>query len=120
MPNEKPEKAVHITRGNIFDDLGLTEEKATEAKVKSDLWHELMTFVNGLDLTQKELAKRLGVHQPDISNLVKGKISRISVGALIGYAVKLNLGVEVRLSKPLKKAAKSTASRARKLSSANV
>jgi predicted XRE-type DNA-binding protein len=53
-----------------------------------------------LNLTQKELARRLGVHQPEVSHLLNGKLSKFSAGTLISYAVKLGLGVTVEITAP--------------------
>jgi predicted XRE-type DNA-binding protein len=84
----------------VFDDLGLSRTEATEAKVKAELWRELVGHIKPLKLTQKELALRLDVHQPDVSHLLNGKLSKFSVGALIAYAVKLDLGVKVSITAP--------------------
>lgn len=93
-------KPSHITRGDVFDDLGLSPEEALEAKIKADLWRELVTHLEGLQLTQKDLAKRLGIHQPDVSNLLNGKLSKFGVGTLIQFAVRMELGVTVKITAP--------------------
>ena len=106
-------KPHHITKGDVFDDIGLTRAEAVEAKVKADLWRELVAHISPLLLTQKELAKRLGVHQPEVSHLLNGKLSKFSAGTLIQYAVKLDLGVQVKLTapKPKKGTAKAIAAK---------
>lgn len=93
-------KAHRVTKGDVFDHLGLSHFEATEAKVKSDLWRELVDHISSLALSQKELARALGIHQPDVSHLLNGKISKFSAGTLIQYAVRLNLGVHVSLTVP--------------------
>jgi predicted XRE-type DNA-binding protein len=93
-------KPTHITRGDVLDDLGLSRAEVVEAKVKADLWQDLIAHVAPLGLTQKELARRLGVHQPEVSHLLNGKLSKFSAGTLIQYAVKLDLEVEVKLTAP--------------------
>jgi predicted XRE-type DNA-binding protein len=100
MPNAN--KPSHVTKGSVFDDLGLSRAEATEAKVKAELWRELVGHIKPLKLTQKELALRLDVHQPEVSHLLNGKLSKFSVGALIAYAVKLDLGVKVSITAPVK------------------
>lgn len=96
----EPLKAAHVTKGDVFDDLGLSRAEVIEAKVKSDLWRDLIAHITPLRLTQKELAARLGVHQPEVSHLLNGKLSKFSAGTLIQYAVKLEIGVRVHLTKP--------------------
>ena len=109
-------KPGHVTKGNVFDDLGLTRAEAVEAKVKSDLWRELVSHITPLTLPQKDLARRLGVHQPEVSHLLNGRLSKFSAGTLIQYAVKLDLGVQVKLTaskvkKPAPKAVTKTRSK---------
>ncbi len=50
--------------------------------------------------TQQELCTLLGIHQPDVSNLLNGRVSRFSVSKLIRFAGKLNLSAEIKLLKP--------------------
>ena len=42
----------------------------------------------------------LAIHQPDLSYLLNGRVSKFSVGKLIKFAGKLNLGAQVKLTKP--------------------
>jgi len=102
MPStiKKTNKPSHVTRGSVFDDLGLSRVEMMEAKVKADLWRDLVGYIRPLQLTQKELAKRLDVHQPEISNLLTGKLSKVSVGTLIHYGVKLDLSFSGKFKKP--------------------
>jgi predicted XRE-type DNA-binding protein len=101
MPNAKGvNKPSHVTRGSVFDDLGLTREEAIEAKVKADLWRDLVDHITPLGVSQKDLAKKLKVHQPDVSNLLTGKLSKFSVDALIGYAIRLGLEVQTKITSP--------------------
>ena len=89
-----------MTKGSVLDDLGFSRAEAVEAKVKADLWRDLVGHITPLGLTQKELAHRLGVHQPEISHLLNGRLSKFSAGTLIQYAVRLDLGVHVKLTAP--------------------
>ena len=98
MPNtSQPNKPGHITTGDILEDLGLSSQEALEAKVKSDLWRELLAHIEQRGVDQAYLKKALRIHQPDVSNLLRGKISKFSTGKLIQFAVRLNLGVHVVL-----------------------
>ena len=102
MPSTKKEtsKPGHVTKGDVFDDLGLSHAEAIEAKVKSELWRDLVDHIRSLGLSQKELAKRLKVYQPDVSNLLNGKLSKFSAGTLIHYAAALDIRVQVKLTAP--------------------
>jgi predicted XRE-type DNA-binding protein len=101
MPSAKQtSKPAHLTKGDIFDDLGLTPQEALEAKVKNDLWRDLVAHIEHRALNQADLAHKLRIHQPDVSNLLRGKLSKFSTGKLIHFAVRLNLGVKVKLVEP--------------------
>ncbi len=98
MPNtRKPIKPGHITTGDILEDLGLSPQETIEAKVKSDLWRDLLVHIERRGVDQAYLKKTLKIHQPDVSNLLRGKISKFSTGKLIQFAVRLNLDVRVEL-----------------------
>lgn len=69
--------------GNVFSDLGFSEEDAANLKIRSDLMIELTKLIEAKGLTQAAAAKLLGVTQPRISDLKRGKIDRFSVDSLI-------------------------------------
>jgi predicted XRE-type DNA-binding protein len=94
------EKAPHLTRGSVLDDLGFSPSDALEIKVKAEIYRDLLKHIKGLGLSQQELGAALSIHQPDVSNLLNGKVSRFRVGKLIQFAGKLNLEAQVKLVKP--------------------
>jgi predicted XRE-type DNA-binding protein len=101
MPSANPPNKVgHITKGDIFDDLGLSQEEAIEAKVKADVWRDLVAHIERQAFDQVHLKKVLKIHQPDVSNLLRGKLSKFSTGKLIQFAVRLKLDVRVQLKDP--------------------
>jgi predicted XRE-type DNA-binding protein len=77
--------AVRVRRstGNVFRDLGFSDEEAENLKIRADLMIELTSLIEAQGLTQEAAAKLLGVTQPRISDLVRGKIDRFSVDSLI-------------------------------------
>jgi predicted XRE-type DNA-binding protein len=99
MPSTKQKnKPGHVTNGDIFDDLGLSQQEVLEAKVKSDIWKDLMAHIDKRALDQAALKKLLKIHQPDVSNLIRGKISKFSTSKLITFAIRLELHVQVQLT----------------------
>jgi predicted XRE-type DNA-binding protein len=98
MKNEKASKPGHVTKGDVLNDLGFSTAELVELKVKTELWRDLISCIAPLRLTQKQLAQRLGVHQPEVSHLLAGKLSKFSVGSLIQFAVKMGLGVQVKIT----------------------
>lgn len=92
---------VEPSSGNVFADLGFSEEEAQNLKIRADLMIELAKLIEARDLTQSAAAELLGVTQPRISDLVRGKIDRFSVDTLIkmlGHAG-ASVSVEVSLSR---------------------
>jgi predicted XRE-type DNA-binding protein len=87
----------YVTKGSVLDDLGFTSDEALEIRVKADLYRDLLRHINERGLTQRQLASLLDVHQPDVSNLLNGRISKFSVGKLIKFAGRLNLGAEIKI-----------------------
>jgi predicted XRE-type DNA-binding protein len=84
----------------VLDDLGFSPSEALEIKVKADIYRELLQYIKERGYTQQELGRLLGVLQPEVSNLLTGKVSKFSVGKLIKFAGKLNLGARVKLTRP--------------------
>jgi predicted XRE-type DNA-binding protein len=63
MPSVKQaNRPGHITRGDIFDDLGLSPQEALEAKVKADIWSDLLAHIEKRGMDQSSLARALKVH----------------------------------------------------------
>ena len=75
-------RARHST-GNVFRDLGFGEDEAENLKIRADLMIELTKLIEAQGLTQVAAAKLLGVTQPRVSDLTRGKIDRFSVDSLI-------------------------------------
>ncbi len=94
------EKATHVTKGNVLDELGFNASEALEIKVKAEIYRDLLSYIKERGFAQQELGTLLGIHQPDVSNLLNGRVSKFSVSKLIKFAGKLNLGAQVRLTKP--------------------
>lgn len=94
------ERTPHLTRGNVLDDLGFSTSEALEIKVKAEIYHDLLQYIKERGFGQQELGALLGIHQPDVSNLLNGRVSKFSVSKLIKFAGKLNLGAQVKLTKP--------------------
>src|SRR5438477_578729 len=74
---------VRPSSGNVFRDLGFGPEEAENLRLRADLMIELHRILEGGNLTQAQAAKLLGVTQPRISDLVRGKINLFSVDTLV-------------------------------------
>jgi|SRR5687767_13954935 len=81
--------------GNVFEDLGFPPEEAANLKLRADLMIALTKLIEQRRLTQAAAAKLLGVTQPRVSDLTRGKIDRFSVDTLV--AMLGHAGVHVKL-----------------------
>lgn len=81
--------------GNVFRDLGFPPHEAEHLRIRSTLMAELRRVLGRQGLTQAQAAQLLGVTQPRISDLTRGKIDRFSIDTLVDLLARA--GVRVRL-----------------------
>ncbi len=93
-------KPGYVTKCDIFDDLGFSPAETLEMKIKAEIWQALVRHIEQHGLTQAHQLRTLKAHQPDVSNLRHGKISRISITKLIQFAGQLNLDARVTVTSP--------------------
>ncbi len=87
----------HTTTGSVFDDLGFSDEEASNLKVRASLMQEILHYMKTHRLTQKQAAKLLGVTQPRISDLKRGKIQRFTVDMLIKMFNRMGKHIEFKV-----------------------
>jgi predicted XRE-type DNA-binding protein len=88
-----------VSSSNIFRDLGFKKEEAENLKLRAMLMVELEKHIRKNRLTQKKAAEQLGVTQPRISDLIRGKIDLFSVDTLISMLTHAGLKVDVKVSR---------------------
>lgn len=81
----------HITKGDVFDDLGLSRSEASALKVKATLLDAILGEIETRGYTQRELVEILDEYQPSVSNLVRGKIAKVSLEKLLAYSDRLKM-----------------------------
>jgi predicted XRE-type DNA-binding protein len=74
---------VRKSSGNVFRDLGYSPKEADNLRVRAELMISLTRLIETRGLTQAQAAGLLGVTQPRISDLMRGKIHLFSVDGLI-------------------------------------
>jgi predicted XRE-type DNA-binding protein len=82
---------------NVWDAIAETPQEAANLSVRSDLMDEIDAIIKAKGWTQKEAAKRCGVTQPRVNDLLRGRISRFSLDALVNIASALGRKVRVTL-----------------------
>ncbi len=84
---------------NVWDAIAETPEEAVNLTLRSELMDEIEAIIKRNGWTQKEAAKRCGVTQPRINDLLRGRISRFSIDALVNIAVRAGLRIQLRVKK---------------------
>jgi predicted XRE-type DNA-binding protein len=84
--------------GNVFADIDLPDPN--EALLKAKLAHSISRLIEQMQLTQREAARILGVDQPKVSALVRGRLSGFSIERLLPFVRALQYDVEIHL-KPM-------------------
>ncbi len=82
---------------NVWDALADSPEEAANLTLRSDLMDEIEAIIKTNGWTQVEAARRCGVSQPRINDLLRGRISRFSLDALVNIASALGRKVKVSL-----------------------
>ena len=98
-------KPSHVTRGNVFGDLGFSPEEAAVLQMKTQLHIEIMRAIKQQKLSPRQLETVLGVPQPRVSELINGKISRMTADLLAKYLYRLGREVAMTTKTSRKRAA---------------
>lgn len=87
-----------MTKGsnNIFRDLGFPEGEAQILLLRTDMMVKIERLVKTSKLTQSQVAKMLGITQPRLNDLLKGRIEKFSLDALVSMLARA--GMEVKMS----------------------
>ena len=84
--------------GNVFVDIGFSKVEAFHLELRSCLMDSLEEVIKKRGLSQREAAKLLGVTQPRISNLVKGRLDLFSLDMLVTMLARAGVRVNLRVS----------------------
>lgn len=80
---------------SVWDALEDTPEVAENMKIRSVLMMALQAQVRRWDLSQTEAAQRIGVTQPRLNDLLRGRIDKFSLDALVNMIVRAGLQLQV-------------------------
>ena len=84
-------------RGNVFRDLGFSKDEADHLRIRSELMAKLQTVITARGLRQAETAELLGVTQPRVSDLMRGRIDLFNAEMLIDMLSKVGVRTKVVL-----------------------
>ena len=94
----KDENTINTGTGNVFADLGLPDPDERLLKVR--LAALIGETVSALGLTQTVAAERLRIAQPDVSNLLRGRLRGFSLERLCDFARILGNDIEITVRRP--------------------
>lgn len=83
---------------NVWDALENTPQEAASMSMRSNLLIAVEQRVRSWNLTQAEAAKRLGITQPRLNDLLRGRITNFSLDTLINLATQAGLAVRLDIA----------------------
>ena len=86
---------VHQGSGNVFADLGLAD--AEKLKIKTGLVIEIRKAMKSGGLTQQEAAKKMGIPQPKVSDMMRGNFTNLSERKLMDCLTRLGDDTEIKV-----------------------
>jgi len=84
--------------GNVFIDLGFDPAEAEVMKLRAEVMIRTAQQLKKQGLTQAEAARKLGITQPRVSKLIKGKLEDFSLDTLLKLAARVGLQPELTFS----------------------
>jgi predicted XRE-type DNA-binding protein len=82
---------------NVWDAIEDTPEQAANMKLRSVLMIALKDHITRAGLSQSQAAQILGVTQPRVSDLMRGKINLFALDALVNMAAAAGLRIELQV-----------------------
>jgi predicted XRE-type DNA-binding protein len=86
---------VHHGSGNVFADLGLAASE--KLKIKTGLVIEIRHAMKRRGLPQQEAAKRMGITQPKVSDMMRGDFTNLSERKLMDCLTRLGYDIEIKV-----------------------
>jgi len=87
-----------ISKGyrNVFEALEDDPAMVQNLKIRSELMITLRQYIEDAELGQKEAAEVFGVHQPRISDLMRGKIDKFTIDKLVNMLARIGKTVKMK------------------------
>ena len=84
---------------SVWDAIEDTPGEAANMKARAELMRAITEYVRSSGMTQAEAAMTLGVTQPRISDLMRGKVDVFSIDTLVNMLAAAEIRLEMRLRK---------------------
>ena len=82
---------------SVWDAIADTPEQAANLRTRAELMQKIASIVKESGWTQAEAAARCGVTQPRMNDLLRGRVSRFSLDALVNIATGIGRRVHLEL-----------------------
>lgn len=105
MSSKRSGENEYRVEGSVLDELGLDRQAALELKLKAALHQRILQLVKRRGYRARDLERILRIQQPRVSELMRGKLSTLSVARLLLYADLLGAEAEVKLKQVRRAAA---------------
>src|SRR5271156_5814936 len=97
MSNRRSVEGEYRVEGSVLDELGLDRQSALELKLKASLHQKILQLVKRRRYKARDLERILQIQQPRVSELMRSKLSSLSVARLLLYADHLGAEAQVKL-----------------------
>lgn len=85
------------TYASVWDAISDTPQQAANLMARAELMQQIAVIVQSSDWTQTEAARQCGITQPRVNDLLRGRVSRFSLDALVNIATALGRHVHIEL-----------------------
>ena len=86
------------TFDNVFDALADTPAEAANLKARAEVLVALQARIRSWEMPQEAAAARLGITRPRLNDLLRGKLGKFSLDALVNLATAAGLTLEIRIA----------------------
>lgn len=93
-----PNEDVFVSSGNVFADLEF--DNPEEELLKAELARRIATVIQERGLTQAQAAKAMGINQPKVSDIFRGRTAGYSVERMMRFLVLLGCNVRIAIEGP--------------------
>ena len=83
---------------SIWDAIERTPNEAASLKARAEVLVAIQRAVDGWSMKQTDAAKRLAISQPRLNDLLRGRIDKFSLDALMNLAARAGLSVRVEIA----------------------
>jgi predicted XRE-type DNA-binding protein len=90
------DRRITSSSGNVFADLGLPDPELRLAK--AELSRVLVRLIKERGLTQVQAARQMGLTQPEVSDIVRGRLTRFSMERLERCLMAFDMDIRIQIA----------------------